>query len=64
MLARARQRIALIDASKFGRSATYVVGTVSNVSHVISDPALPARWRQSIENTGVELFLAETRAEP
>lgn len=64
MLARARQRIALVDASKFGRNATYVVGTVSNVSHMISDPALPTRWRQSIENTGVELLVAQTRAEP
>lgn len=64
MLARSRQRVALVDSSKFGRSATYVVGTLSNVSHIISDDALPAGWRKSIANAGVELLIAETRVEP
>jgi DeoR family fructose operon transcriptional repressor len=63
MLARSRQRIALVDASKFGRNATFVVGTVSNVSHVIADP-VPARWRQAIANAGVDLLIAELTPDP
>lgn len=59
MLARSRQRIILADASKFGRIATYVVGTFSNLTHVITDSALPTRWRQQIKNTGVELIVAQ-----
>ncbi len=63
MLARSRQRIALIDTSKFGRSATYVVGTVSNVSAIICDSALPVRWREAIETAGVELVIADPGAD-
>ena len=59
MLARSRQRIALVDATKFARAATYVVGTLSNVTHAISDSSLPSRWRQLVENAGVELLLAD-----
>ena len=62
MLARSRQRIVLVDASKFGRNATYVVGAIANVSHVISDRTLPARWLQAIENAGVELMIADAKA--
>ncbi len=63
MLARSRQRIALVDSSKFGQSATHLVGSVSNVSHMICDASLPTRWRQAIENSGVELLIADARAE-
>jgi len=58
MLARSRQRIVLADSSKFARTATYVIGAISNVTHVISDASLPGRWRQPIENAGVELIVA------
>jgi DeoR family fructose operon transcriptional repressor len=58
MLARSRQRIILADASKYGRSTTYVVGALANVTHAITNPALPTRWRQQIKNIGVELVIA------
>ncbi|WDR03526.1 DeoR/GlpR family DNA-binding transcription regulator [Devosia algicola] len=57
MLARSRQRIVLADGSKFGRSATYVVGKFSNLTHAITDDTLPTRWCQEIRNTGVELIV-------
>lgn len=63
MLARSRHRVALINSSKFGRSTTYVVGTVANVSCIISDSGLPTRWRQAIETAGVEMVIAEPGVE-
>jgi DeoR/GlpR family transcriptional regulator of sugar metabolism len=64
MLARSRQRIILADTSKFGRSATYLVAAMANVTHLISDAALPSRWTQQIENAGVVTISAKPSPEP
>jgi DeoR family fructose operon transcriptional repressor len=58
MMARATQTVALVDASKFGRIATYVVGSLKEVSHVITDSGLDEAWRSRIADGGGALTVA------
>jgi DeoR/GlpR family transcriptional regulator of sugar metabolism len=50
--------VALVDASKFGHIATYVVGSLKEVSHVITDSGLDEAWRSRISDGGGVLTLA------
>jgi DeoR/GlpR family transcriptional regulator of sugar metabolism len=58
MLARSAERLLLADASTFGRSATYAVAPISDVSHVISDPTLTVEWRERLSKLAVDLAIA------
>jgi DeoR family fructose operon transcriptional repressor len=64
MLARAAERFVLADARKFGQTATYAVGPISSVSHMISDAAITSEWRQRITNAGVNLTIVGEGREP
>jgi len=58
MLSRSAERFVLVDASKFGRRATYSVGALDAQLHLIVDSAITADWRQRLLELGVELSIA------
>lgn len=64
MLARSAQRYVLADASKFGTMATYKVASLAASACVITDAALPARWRSQLAEAGVDTIIADNGAEP
>jgi DeoR family fructose operon transcriptional repressor len=62
MLARSARRLLLADGSKFGTTATYAVAPVASVNQVITDPSLPADWRQRFARLNVQVITAGARA--
>lgn len=46
------------DSSKFGRPAMVRVGGLSNVKAIFTDGPLEEKWRQLVESSGTELFIA------
>lgn len=63
MLARSRERVILVDASKFGAMSTYAVAPLSAASTIITDESLSPPWQQTIRQAGPELVLASAGAE-
>jgi DeoR/GlpR family transcriptional regulator of sugar metabolism len=55
MLKRAKQRILLLDSSKFGHSAPYRVTSLLEISHVITDSNLTVTWSKRLKNLGIQL---------
>lgn len=58
MLARSRQKVLLADASKFGSVSTYAVAPLGVVSTLITNVVIDDRWRQAMQQSGVELIIA------
>lgn len=57
MLARSAESLLLVDATKFGASATYRVGPLGAVT-VISDKLLETHWRATLTEQNVALEIA------
>ena len=57
MLARSAQSLLLVDATKFGASATYRVGPIGPLT-VISDQLLEPHWRATLTEQNVALEIA------
>jgi DeoR/GlpR family transcriptional regulator of sugar metabolism len=64
MIASARQVVALIDASKFGKVDLTSCAWLDQVSHIYTDERLPAEWREKLERAGVAFTICQTQAEP
>lgn len=61
MLQRARQRVLVIDHSKFGRTASIRIGAISEVSAIATDQALPPRMRKLLRGQAVQVLTPEAR---
>ena len=60
MMRNARKRVLLIDHSKFGRTASVRIGSITEVSAIVTDKAPPAGIRKLLRLRGVEVLVART----
>jgi DeoR family transcriptional regulator of aga operon len=58
MLEVSRQRIAVCDASKFGRRSLSMIGPTSSLNGVITDHAAPKSDLNALKKSGIEVTLA------
>lgn len=63
MLRRATERLLLVDASKFGRHATYRVAPLQEVSQIFTDSALTHDWRTRLTQSGIPFAAVAAAAE-
>jgi len=59
MLQNAHQRIAVVDATKFGRTAFATIGPLSWVDAVITDPDAPEDIIQGLRQMGIRVVVAD-----
>src|SRR3546814_4200655 len=59
-----RKRLIALDHSKFASEAMVRVAHLRDVDMVFTDAAAPARLTRTMRDNGVQLFVAETEAEP
>ena len=65
MLQRSRRRVLVIDHSKFGRTASVRIGSITEVSAIVTDQALPPNIRTLLRRHPVEVLTAGGgKAEP
>ena len=60
MLERAKQRILLLDSSKFGHSAPYRVTGLSDITQIITDSRLDAGWSKRLNQLGIGIQLVSS----
>lgn len=61
MIKRARRSILAVDHSKFGRSASVLVGNVADIDQVVTDKSPPAALRKLLNLHKTELILTPER---
>lgn len=59
MLKAARERILAVDSSKFGKSAFITVGTLEDITAVVTDEHPGEEWLKKFEESGVECIYPE-----
>ena len=59
MLKAAKQKILAIDSSKFDKIAFTEIGTLDDITTVITDEKPEDKWLQVFENSGVECLYPE-----
>nr|WP_294494509.1 DeoR/GlpR family DNA-binding transcription regulator [uncultured Mediterraneibacter sp.] len=59
MLKAAKDKILAIDSSKFDRTAFTEIGTLSDISTVITDEKPEEKWLRTFENSGIECVYPE-----
>lgn len=57
MLQRARQRVLVVDHSKFGRTASVRIGSITEVDAVFTDQPLPAGLRKLLRGQAVQVVV-------
>ena len=57
MLQRARQRVLVVDHSKFGRTASVRIGAITDVTAIATDQPLPPAMRKRLRGQGVQVLL-------
>lgn len=62
MMQRARQRVLVIDHSKFGRTASVRIGSITEVSAIVTDQAPPRGIRKLLRDHPVEVLTARSDA--
>lgn len=60
MMACAQQKVLLADSSKYGNFSPWTVAQLSELTCIFSDSGLPSAARAAVEQTGVELRLAQS----
>lgn len=60
MLERAKQRILLLDSSKFGHSAPYRVTSLQGITQIITDSRLAAAWSKRLNHLGIGIQLVSS----
>ena len=60
MLERAKQRILLLDSSKFGHSAPYRVTGLSGITQIITDSRLDAGWSKRLNQLDIGIQLVSS----
>lgn len=58
MIEQTQRVVLLADGSKFGQTALARLGSLSEISVVVSDHSLPEAMRQQVEATGCQLIIA------
>ena len=58
MFRRARQRVLVVDHSKFGRTASVRLGAITEVDVIVTDQALPAPMRRLLQGQAVQVVVA------
>ncbi len=61
MLRHARQRVLVVDHSKFGRTASVRVGAITEVTAIVTDQALPVGLRKLLRGHAVEVLTPKLR---
>lgn len=61
MLRRSRRSVLAVDHSKFGRTASVRIGSITEVSAVASDQPLPAHLRKLLRGQAVELIVPRAK---
>lgn len=59
MLRRSTEHVLLVDGTKFGRHATYRVGALSEMSHIVTDQGLSETWRARLQQMDIPHTLVE-----
>lgn len=57
MLQRARQRVLVVDHSKFGRTASVRIGGIDEMTAIATDQPLPPALRRQLRGQGVQVLL-------
>ena len=60
MLQRARQRVLVLDHSKFGRTGSVQIGAIAEGSAVVTDKRLPPAMRSLLRGRGVKVVVAKS----
>jgi len=61
MLRRARRGVLVVDHSKFGRTASVRIGSITEVAAIATDQPLPAGIRKLLRGQAVEVLTARSR---
>jgi DeoR family transcriptional regulator, glycerol-3-phosphate regulon repressor len=61
MLQHARQRVLVVDHSKFGRTASVRIGSITEVTAIATDQALPPGLRKLLRGRAVEVLAPRGR---
>ena len=61
MMQRARRRVLVIDHSKFGRTASIRLGSITEVSAIATDRPLPPKLRKLLRDHPIEVLTAGSR---
>ena len=61
MLQRARQRVLVVDHSKFGRTASVSIGAITDVSTIVTDQPLPPAMRKLLRGRAVQVLTPRPR---
>ena len=61
MMQRARRRVLVVDHSKFGRTASVRVGSISEISALATDRPPPPAMRRLLREHGIEVLTAMSR---
>lgn len=61
MLRRARQRVLVVDHSKFGRTASVRIGSITEVSAIATDKPLPPALKKLLRGHAVEVLATSAR---
>jgi DeoR family transcriptional regulator of aga operon len=59
MVERARRIVVLTDASKFGRVSLHRIAHLDQVHAIITDAGIDDRYREGLQQRGIELIIAE-----
>ncbi len=59
MLKAARERILAVDSSKFGKSAFITVGTLEDITAIVTDERPRDEWLEAFKEAGVECIYPE-----
>ena len=59
MLESAREKILVVDGSKFGKVAFNTIADLSDITSIVTDEEPDARWLQAFEDAGVECIYPE-----
>ncbi|ATM78420.1 MULTISPECIES: transcriptional repressor AgaR [Serratia] len=55
----AREVIAVVDASKFGRSSFCMIREIGQIHRLVTDSRIPANYLHALQNLGVQVIIAD-----
>ena len=64
MLRRARRKVLLTDASKFGQHLTFRVAALAADMTIVTDSTLAPAWRRRLQDLGCGLHVRGADAQP
>jgi DeoR family deoxyribose operon repressor len=61
MLESSKEKILLLDSSKYGQVSTCVFARIENFTTVITDTGIPGEYAEFIRSCGINLIIVEKR---